>query len=119
MDSKAKLSHVSWTHTLGLLRGAAEGNDSKYNHTLGGYRLHVRPLVGAGLVAWLADGEESENDSFVRATEAGQDFYREYLTGLPSQTVCRSNYWPTMPEMDRAIAALATECESRIQAGDV
>ncbi|MET7604941.1 hypothetical protein ABZS96_20920 [Streptomyces avermitilis] len=118
MDSKAKLGHVSWTHTLGLLRGAAKGNGSKYSHTLGGYRLHVRPLVNAGLVAWLADDEEPENESFVRATDAGQAFYQEYLTGLPSHTACRSNVWPTMPEMDRAIAALAAECERRIQGGD-
>ncbi|MCX4682347.1 hypothetical protein OG413_45010 [Streptomyces sp. NBC_01433] len=119
MDSRAQLSHVSWTHTLGILRGAAEGNDAKYNHTLGGYDRHVRPLVDAGLVAWLADGEEPENDSFVRTTEAGQAFYEEYLTGLPAHTVCRSNAWVDIPEIDRATTALAAEYEQRVQGGDV
>jgi hypothetical protein len=117
MSSKAYLRHVSWTHTLGILRGAAEGNDSRYNHTLGGYRGHVRPLVHAGLVAWLAEDEEPDNDSFVRATEAGHAFYEEHLTALPPHTVCRSNYWAVMPEMSGAITALAAECEQRIQEG--
>ncbi|MFM9462884.1 hypothetical protein ACKI1K_08510 [Streptomyces scabiei] len=79
--------------------------------------MHVRPLVDAGLVAWLADGEEPENESFVRTTDAGQAFYQEYLTGLPSHTACRSNAWVSMPEMARAIGALTAECERRIQDG--
>lgn len=109
-----KLDSVSWVHTLAVLRGAIEGNDSKYMHVLGGYNGHVAPLIAAELVVQLADDELPELDSFVRPTEAGQAFYDRHLTGLPSSTRCRANMWSSMPEMQEALAAIEAECRSRI-----
>lgn len=70
------LDSVSWVRTLGILRGAAEGNDTKYMHVLGGYELHVAPLLATGLVRRLADDEQPELDTFVAPTPVGRAFTR-------------------------------------------
>ncbi|MEW1760326.1 hypothetical protein AB0393_27930 [Streptomyces cyaneofuscatus] len=106
---------VSWTHALGILRGAAEGNDTRYTHTLG-FEGHVAPLIAARLVVRLADDELPELDCFVRPTPDGQAFYDRYLTGLAPHTVCRANMWSSLPEMRDPLAAIEAECRSRISA---
>lgn len=108
------LDSVSWVHTLGILRGAAEGDDTKYSHVLGGYERHVAPLLAAGLVRRLADDEQPELDSFVVLTPAGRAFYEEHLTDLPAVTHCRANMWSTMREMRSALTALETTCTERL-----
>lgn len=108
------LDSVSWVHTLGILRGAAEGDDTKYSHVLVGYERHVAPLLAAGLVRRLADDEQPEVDSFVIPTPAGRAFYEEHLVDLPAVTRCRANMWSTMREMRFALAALKNTCTQRL-----
>ncbi len=104
------LGSVSWVHTLGILRGAAEGNDTKYSHVLNDYERHAAPLLATGLVRRLDDDEQPDLDSFVNLTPAGRAFYYQHLTGLPATTQCRANLWNTLPEMRSALTALKDTC---------
>lgn len=118
MHSKTKPLSVSWTHTLAVLRGAAEGDDSKYLGSITAMRLHARPLLTARLIAELTEDEDEDNDGFHQVTDKGRAFYDKHLAGLPPNTQCRANYWATMPEMSSALMAIVTECEHQILDGD-
>lgn len=118
MYRKTELRSVSWTHTLAVLRGAAEGDDSRYMGSIMGMRSHARPLLAARLVAEITEDEDEGNDGLHRVTDEGRAFYDKHLTGLPPNTQCRANYWATMPEMSSALMAIAAECERRILGGD-
>ncbi|MEU5900435.1 hypothetical protein [Streptomyces venezuelae] len=118
MTRRTQHQSVSWTHTLAILRGAAEGDDGKYLGSLMGIRLHARPLLAARLIAEIAEDEEEDNDCLHRVTDAGRAFHTAHLAALPPNTRCRANYWALMPEMNTALTAIATECECRTRGAD-
>lgn len=70
-------------HSLAILKGAVEGDDTKHLGSLMGMDGHAVPLLRAGLVVDL-DGQYVP-------TETGKRFYTEHaLSALPDG---RANYW--------------------------
>lgn len=92
-------------HVLALLKGTVEGDPYTHLAALTAVRqVHLPAGVRAGMLVVDGDGE-------IRATAAGEVFYRWY--GLDRFPPGRANMWPALvPELvDAALAGLSATAD--------
>ncbi|WP_413754825.1 hypothetical protein [Streptomyces sp. MMBL 11-3] len=94
-------------HELGLLRGAAEGHDTRYFGSLFALDHHAYRLLGAHLIAEVEAGaRRDDNCQFYEATAAGRAFCAAHLSGLEAGAGGRANAWHEHPQLAAAARAL-------------
>lgn len=95
-------------HELGLLRGAVEGQDTRYFGSLLALDRHAYLMLQAGLITPIPAGKPRDDDcQFYEATTAGRDFYAAHLSGLDEHAIGRANAWSDHPQLVAAARALA------------
>lgn len=92
-------------HTLAILKGAVEGDDTRHLASLLAMGTHAAPLLRAGLIVPNDSTDEADPRYYV-PTDAGQRFYTEHHLG--DQPDGRATNWPDAPLLaaDAALRAL-------------